>query len=109
MDPCLEDPDIFPDFRDRFVTHINEAVQAQLPEPYYAALARRAWVEVSDRFIQPNAGVLEAAEGRAGPGQPGAVAVAAPAITEPVVIRFISIFGSGHSDLSLPVSQNRAR
>ena len=51
MDPYLEHPDIFPDFHDRFVTYVSDALQPRLPEPYYAALGRRAWIEVSVRRI----------------------------------------------------------
>ena len=58
MDPYLEAPSIFPDFHDRFITHLSEAIQPELPEPYYAALGRRAWVEVSERFIGPDVNVL---------------------------------------------------
>ena len=35
MDPYLEDPDVFPDFHDSFVTYLRESLQPQLPEPYF--------------------------------------------------------------------------
>ncbi len=54
MDPYLEAPSIFPDFHDRFITHLSEALQPGLPVPYYAALGRRAWVEISERFVGPD-------------------------------------------------------
>lgn len=58
MDPYLENSSVFPDFHDRFVTHLSEAIQPGLPEPYYAALGRRAWVEISERFIGPDVNVV---------------------------------------------------
>jgi hypothetical protein len=50
MDPYLEHPDIFPDFHDSFVTYLRESLQPHLPEPYYAAIGRLAWIEVSERY-----------------------------------------------------------
>ena len=58
MDPYLESRSIFPDFHDRFITHLSEAMQPAMPEPYYAALGRRAWVEVSERYIGPDVNVV---------------------------------------------------
>jgi hypothetical protein len=60
MDPYMEDPIVFPDFHDRYITYLSEAIQRELPEPYYAALGRRAWVEVSERFIGPDVNVATA-------------------------------------------------
>jgi len=45
MDPFLENRLIFPDFHDGFVFCLREAIQPSLPEPYYAALGRRAWAQ----------------------------------------------------------------
>ena len=58
MDPYLENPEIFPDFHDRFVIYISDELQQNLPEPYYAAIGRRAWIEVSERYIGPDVNVL---------------------------------------------------
>lgn len=58
MDPYLEQPSVFPDFHDRFVAYLSEALQPRLPEPYYAALGRRAWVEISERFVGPDVNVI---------------------------------------------------
>ena len=54
MDPYLENPEIFPDFHDSFITYLREALQASLPAPYFAALGRRVWIEVSRRSIGPD-------------------------------------------------------
>lgn len=102
MDPFLEHPDIFPDFHDRFVTHLSEGLQARLPAPYVAALGRRAWIEVSERYIGPDVQVSHPSHsGRAaqppaaastapapaeGTGQAAGVAVASPPRSRPVVV-----------------------
>jgi hypothetical protein len=51
MDPYLENADIFSDFHDSFVTYLRESLQPQLPEPYYAAIGRLAWIEVSEPLM----------------------------------------------------------
>jgi hypothetical protein len=58
MDPYLEDPEIFPDFHDSFVPYLRESLLPQLPEPYYAGLGRRAWIEVSERFIGADVNIV---------------------------------------------------
>jgi hypothetical protein len=54
MDPYLENPEIFPDFHDSVITYLRETIQASLPAPYFAALGRRVWIEVSRRSIGPD-------------------------------------------------------
>ena len=83
MDPFLEDPLIFPDFHDGFIFCLREAIQQALPEPYYAALGRRAWVEVSERFIGPDINVVS-------PGSMETISHTSAAIMEvsqPIVVR----------------------
>lgn len=63
MDPYLEAVDVFPDFHDGFLASMREALQAKLPEPYYAGLGRRAWVEVSERFIGPDVNLIRPQSG----------------------------------------------
>jgi Protein of unknown function (DUF4058) len=84
MDPYLEHPDVFPDFHDSFVTYLREAVQPNLPEPYYAAIGRRAWIEVSERYIGPDVNVLTS-EGDVPPSK-SSTAVATRPSTEPIVV-----------------------
>jgi len=87
MDPYLEQPDIFPDFHDSFVPYLRESLQPQLPEPYYAAIGRRAWIEVSERFIGPDVDVLAPRRPEKNHKESGsAVAVATRPSTRPVVI-----------------------
>jgi hypothetical protein len=80
MDPYLEHPSVFPGLLNRLIAVLSEALQAALPAPYYAEIGERVWVEVSQRFIEPDAGVFHR-----GPGDAG-VAVARPGRTRPVVV-----------------------
>jgi len=87
MDPYLEDGEIFPDFHDRFIIHLSEFLQPQLPEPYYAGIGRRAWIEVSERYIGPDVEVGRQEGGRdSGERSGAATAVVVDRVTEPVVI-----------------------
>ena len=87
MDPFLEDPIVFPDFHDRFNAYLSESLQPGLPEPYYAALGRRAWVEISDRFIGPDVIIVasERVTERAAT-RTTSVAMATMEVSQPVVI-----------------------
>ena len=58
MDPYLENPEIFPDFHDSFITYLRETLQPSLPPPYYAALGRRVWIAASRRSRGPDVHVL---------------------------------------------------
>jgi hypothetical protein len=58
MDPYLEHPAVFPGLHNRFISVLSELLQAALPEPYYAEIGERVWVEVSQRFIEPDTAVL---------------------------------------------------
>lgn len=83
MDPYLEHPDVFPDFHDRFVTYLSDALQPSLPEPYYSAIGRRAWIEVSERYIGPDVNVLRPKSRTPSSNE---LAVATSPSTEPLVI-----------------------
>jgi hypothetical protein len=82
MDPYLEHAEIFPDFHDRFVTHLSEFLQAALPRPYLAGIGRRAWIESADRLIGPDVELLLTAAASKEPR--GATAVAEAPSSEPV-------------------------
>ena len=68
MDPYLEHPFTFPGLHSRLIVGIGEALQPALPAPYFAEIEERVWVEVSQRFIEPDASVFrrEVPPGRAG-------------------------------------------
>jgi hypothetical protein len=58
MDPYIERPEIWPDFHDRLITFIQEALQPQL-RPRYVALGRdRLFVVESERPIYPDLAVV---------------------------------------------------
>lgn len=82
MDPFLEHPDFFPDLHGSLNVYVREALQASLPEPYFAVINERLWVEAGKRIVEPDVDVV-----RGGEAGRGGVAVAAPARSTPLVIR----------------------
>ena len=58
MDPFLEQAEIFSGLHDRLITYLSESLQPLLPPPYYADMGRRAWIEVSERYIGPDVNVV---------------------------------------------------
>jgi hypothetical protein len=61
MDPYLENSVLFPGLHDRLIAYISEALQPQLPAPYYADITDRVWYpvvvtvshdEVREPFVQ---------------------------------------------------------
>src|SRR5436309_1444906 len=85
MDPYLEAPAFFGDLHVSMITYLREALQGRLPEPYYAALSDRVWVEVERRFIEPDVNVLRGKPSRGGGKGAGAVATV-PGPASPVVV-----------------------
>jgi hypothetical protein len=85
MDPFLEDPAVFPDLHDNLISELRNAINAQLPPPYYARSSTRVWVEPSQRHVEPDVNVLrpERPGNGTATGLHGATAVARP----PVVVR----------------------
>ena len=87
MDPFLEHPSLFPGLHGRMVAYLSEALQARLPQPYFAEIGERTWVEVSQRDIERDVNVLR---GEMGPDNrqepPGGAAIAVIARTEPVIV-----------------------
>jgi hypothetical protein len=83
MDPFLEHPAVFPGLHNRLIAALSELLQAKLPAPYYAEIGERIWVEVSERFIEPDTTVL-----RREPSQVGTAAATTAAATRsrPVVV-----------------------
>jgi hypothetical protein len=64
MDPFLEHPRYFPGLHSSLIFVIYETLQRALPEPYFAVLNERLWVETSERFIEPDVDLMRA-RGRA--------------------------------------------
>jgi hypothetical protein len=83
MDPYLEHPDLFPGLHDRLITYMAELVQPRLPEPYLSDVGRRAWIEVSERYIGPDVQVMRPHLSAA---TRSSVALAEPSADQPLVI-----------------------
>jgi len=84
MDPFLEHPHFWSGVHDRLITYIGEQLQPALPAPYYADIADRAIVEVSERSMQPDVSVLRAEQPTPAEQFGGAVSVAVE--TKPLVV-----------------------
>ena len=84
MDPYIERPQIWPDFHDRLITYIAEALQPQL-RPRYAALTQdRLYVVEHRRPIRPDVSVVGA------PFEDGGVAVAIATLPDrPLVLEIV--------------------
>ena len=88
MDPYLERAQVFPDFHGSMITCLRGALQPLLPEPYFAASDERIWVEMTQRYIEPDVDILRPTRAPE-PSEEGVggVAVAAPEPrTRPVLI-----------------------
>lgn len=81
MDPYLEDPAIWPDFRDALATEIRNELNGALPAPYYARREVRQEVGVVEdgarRVIVPDIAVVRRPASRRA-AAPGGVAVLEP-------------------------------
>lgn len=58
MDPFLEHPAIYPDFRDAVCSELKAALNRLLPARYYAGTASRVWIDTTGRRIQPDVQIL---------------------------------------------------
>ena len=86
MDPFLEAPDVFPDLHDRLINGISDAMNQQLHPPYFSTIASRVVVELSDRLIGPDVGVIFAGDQSTDSEDRGGTAVASVVEVQPVVI-----------------------
>ena len=90
MDPYLENPEIFPDFHDSMIFCLRESLQASLPSPYFAAIGRRVWIEVSRRSIGPDVEIRQRqprGPSSVGRDPTGRLAVVNRPSARPVVVR----------------------
>ena len=87
MDPFLEHPGVFPDLHDRLVVNLSDAVQAGLPDPYFAGIGSRIWVETSYRYIEPDVRVHRRDDEAARLDESGGGVAVAPAVrSKPVLV-----------------------
>lgn len=56
MDPILEDPRLFPEFRFCFVMELMGTINAMIPAPYYAARSERIWAIVKPDVVLDRTG-----------------------------------------------------
>src|SRR4051812_30345607 len=90
MDPYLEAPAVFPDFHNRFIAQLSEALNARLPAPYYSGIASRVWIEASLRPVGPDVDILRPTRPLNGGGTAGGGGgVAEEVAAEPVVVRVV--------------------
>ena len=77
-DPYLENAAIFPDLHNSMIIYLREALNAQLPAPYYATTGSRVWIEEAQRRIEPDVDILRTRPQGNGSTKPsgGGVAVA---------------------------------
>jgi hypothetical protein len=108
MDPFLELPSCFPGLHDDMITYLKDSLQDRLPARYYAVSSDRLWVEVSERFIEPDVQVRRSTDVAPRDEASAAVSVAASPRNQPLVVRvphderrepFLDIFISeGHQE-----------
>ena len=89
MDPFLEHPDFFPDLHGALHVYIREALQSSLPEPYFAVINERLWVETSSRYIEPDTDVIHGGSIVGVDRADGGTAVAAVSRTLPMVFEVL--------------------
>jgi Protein of unknown function (DUF4058) len=79
MDPYLESPRWFHGLHNNLITYLEEQLQPVLPSPYYAQSGQRGWLEVSQRYVEPDVNLMR--ERRAASRRDnGGVAVAVPEV-----------------------------
>lgn len=84
MDPFLESPAYFPSLHSSMITYMREWLQSRLPDPYFADISERLWVETTERQIEPDVDVIRQSRPAQNLGGTGAVAVALR--SQPIVI-----------------------
>jgi hypothetical protein len=86
MDPFLEHPVFFGGLHSSMIAYLREFMQPLLPEPYYAEISDRVWVELTHRYVEPDVNLLRSPKSPP-PAEPaGGVAVASYKGTKPVVV-----------------------
>ena len=58
MDPYLEGPRWFHGFHNSLIIYLVEQLQPLLPKAYYAQSGQRVWLEVSERYVEPDVNVM---------------------------------------------------
>ena len=59
MDPYLEDPAMWPDVHQRFITYLSDAMQPHIRPQYSARIGERIYVVDSMRSIYPDLALVQ--------------------------------------------------
>jgi len=108
MDPYLESPRWFHGFHNNLVTYLEEQLQPLLPEAYYAQSGQRVWLEVSERYVEPDLDVMRELREIPHRGQ-GGVALADPEVEtelaagQPVLITVEDVEHDHHLETNLEI------
>ena len=87
MDPFLERPPYFEDLHDSLIDAVKAHLQTVLPPPYFAAGGDRVWVDVSERSVGPDVGVVRGHDREPDrPSDGAAIATMPQTRTQPVVV-----------------------
>lgn len=89
MDPRLESLAVWPDFHNRFIAALSEAINAVLPTPLFCSIGSRVYVEESEHRVEPDADILSpngSANGAPHGGSGGGVAIADAIQARPVIV-----------------------
>lgn len=84
MDPWLEDPTLFGGLHGSTITLIKMDLQARLPDAYYADSSDRVFVDLSERYREPDVNLLRRTSPSAKPGHGGPTVATR---TPPIVIQ----------------------
>jgi Protein of unknown function (DUF4058) len=108
MDPYLESPRFFPDLHAGLIFAVKEELQGRLSQAYYAQSGQRVWLEVSQRFVEPDVNVMRERRELPHRGH-GGVAVAEPEVDieraagKPVLITVETVVHDDHLENYLEI------
>jgi hypothetical protein len=112
MDPYLESPRWFHGLHNNLITYLEEQLQPRLPTPYYAQSGEKVWLELSQRYVEPDVDVMRERRPNEPQGRSssqGGVAIAEPEVethlraTQPVQITVEDVVHDEHIEPFLEV------
>jgi hypothetical protein len=111
MDPYLESPRWFHGFHNSLIIYLQELLQPLLPSPYYAQTGQQMWLEMSQRYVDPDVHIMVERRESQGSQFPdhGGVAVAEPVVEteheagQPVMISVEEIVQDEHGEWFLEI------